>query len=197
MNKAEEAVSGRLDASGLQDRRKKFKQFNRLLWLCWVGLLLWSGILFWRHAIAVPAALASAAPEAAKCLRLLPDPARMSLIGKALYTSLFAFEISFLFIVLGLLHRMVHKFASGRIFVSDTLTGLKSLGLLITAWPFIHSAGRYGFEAALRAHQDLPPYWPLPFNVNFGIVAVGLFLLAIKAVIENAIDIKTDHELTI
>jgi Protein of unknown function (DUF2975) len=92
---------------------------------------------------------------------------------------------------------MVRKFVSGRIFVSDTLMGLKSMGLILIVWPFIVAAGRYLFQAALKAYQLLPSYWPLPFNVNFGVVATGLFLLALKAVIEHAIDIKADNELTI
>jgi Protein of unknown function (DUF2975) len=110
---------------------------------------------------------------------------------------LLTFQMSIYFIILWLLHRMVRKFATGRIFVSDTLTGLKSLGLLLSVWPFVHSAVVYALLAGLKAHQDIPSYWPLPFNVNFGILAVGFFLLALKAVIENAIDIKADNELTI
>jgi Protein of unknown function (DUF2975) len=198
MSDADRAVRGTAaDASRTQERRKKFQRLNRLLWLCWLGLPAWSGIIFWRQAVAIPAALAGASPEGINCLRLLPSLAGMSLIGKVLYWSLLTFQMSIYFIILWLLHRMVRKFATGRIFVSDTLTGLKSLGLLLTVWPFIHSAVVYALSAALKAHQDIPSYWPLPFNVNFGILAVGLFLLALKAVIENAIDIKADNELTI
>jgi hypothetical protein len=58
-------------------------------------------------------------------------------------------------------------------------------------------AVRYLLQAALKAHQDIPSYWPVRFNGNFGIVAMGLFLLALKAVIEHGIDLKADNELTI
>jgi hypothetical protein len=198
MNNADEAVRGTpADVSGTRHRYKKFQRLNRLLWLCWLGLPVWSAIIFWRQAVAVPAALAGTSPEAVNCLRLLPLPAGMSLIGKTLYWSLLVFEMSIYYIILWLLHKMVRKFAFGRIFVSDTLTGLKSLGLLLTVWPFLQAAVVYVLLTALKAHQDIPSYWPLPFNVNFGVLAMGLFLLALKAVIENAIDIKADNELTI
>jgi hypothetical protein len=198
MSDANPAVTGApADMPGTQDRHKKFQQLNRLLWLCWLGLPVWAGILYWRNAVAIPAALAGASPGPRNCLPLFLDPNEMTLTGKALYWSLFAFEISIFFILLFVLHRLVRKFASGRIFVSDTLTGLKSLGIILIVWPFIQATGRYLLQAALKAYQVIPSFWPLPFNVNFGIVAVGLFLLALKAVIENAIDIKTDNELTI
>jgi hypothetical protein len=198
MSNADWAVRGTPEnMSSTQKRLRKFQQLNRLLWLCWLGLPAWFGIVIWRNAVAVPAAFASASPEAASCLRLLPTPTQMSLIGKGLYWSFIGFQMSFFFIVLWLLHRMVRKFASGRIFVSDTLIGLKFLGLLLTVWPFIRGAAEYGIEAALKAHRDIPSYWPSTFNVNFGVVAMGLFLLALKTVIENAIDMKADSDLTI
>jgi hypothetical protein len=198
MSNADRAVGGTPEGiSSNQNRLRKFQQLNRLLWLCWLGLLIWAGLVFRRAGLAVPAEFAGAPPEAINCLRLLPNPAGMSLIGKILYWSLLAFEVSFFFIAFWIVHRMVRKFASGRIFVSDTLTGLKSLGFFLAVWPFTQAAVRYGLQAALKAYQDIPSYWPLHFNVNFGVVAMGLFLLALKAVIEHAIDIKTDNELTI
>ena len=198
MSKADGARTGTpVDASGTQARRKIFRQLNRLLWLCWLVLPLWGAAIAWQAAVWVPAALVNASPAAAGCLRLLPDPAGMSLTGKVLYWSLFAFEFSIYFIVLWLLHRMVRKFVNGQIFVSHTLNGLRSLGYLLIAWPFVQVAVRYLLQAALKAHQDIPSYWPVKFNGNFGIVAMGLFLLALKAVIEHGIDLKADNELTI
>jgi hypothetical protein len=198
MSEADGAAADRAaDMPGTSNRLRRFQQLNQLLWLCWLGLLIWAGIVFWRAGLAVPANFAGAPPEAINCLRLLPNPAGMSLTGKILYWSLLAFKASFFFIAFWILHRMVRKFASGRIFVFDTLAGLKSLGFFFTVWPFIQSAVQYGIEAALKANQDIPSYWPMPFNVNFGIAAMGLFLFALKAVMENAIDIKTDSDLTI
>jgi hypothetical protein len=198
MTNADRAVAAApAEASGTQGRHKIFGQLNRWLWFCWFVLPLWCGAIAWQSAVWVPAALVNASPVAAGCMRLLPDPAGMSFTGKVLYWSSFAFEFSIYFIVLWLLHRMVRKFVSGQIFVSHTLNGLRSLGYLLIVWPFIQVAVRYLLQTALKAHQDIPSYWPVKFSGNFGIVAMGLFLLALKAVIEHGIDIKADNELTI
>jgi hypothetical protein len=159
MSNADKAVTDTpADMPGIQDRHKKFQQLNRLLWLCWLGLPVWAGILYWRNAVALPAAFAGASAEAINCLRLLPNPAQMSFAGKVLYWSLLTFEMSIYVIILWLLHGMVRKFASGRVFVSDTLTGLKSLGLILSVWPFISSAAVYVFLAGLKANNDIPSY---------------------------------------
>jgi hypothetical protein len=185
---------GRPDGSG--DRLKRLRLLNRFLWLCWLGLPASFAWTYWRVTVLIPAA-ASSEPGGAHCLHMMGHPEYISPVGKVLFWASFAFQISIFFIALAVLHRMVRKFISGQIFVEDTLAGLKSLGYILIVWPFLMAAVRYGEDAALRALGDLPPHWPLPINVNLGVAAMGLFLLALKAVIEHAIEIKYEQDLTI
>lgn len=178
------------------DCLKRLRQLNRLFWLCWLGVPASIAIAVWEIAFSIPAAV-DASPQGGRCLRLLGNPNYISTDGKVLWWSLFLFDCSIFFAVLFVLHRMVRKFVSGRIFVSDTLAGLKTLGVMLLAWPFLEAAVRAGVFAALKALHDLPSGWPLPMSVDFGVVAMGFFLLALKVVVEHAIYIKSDHELTI
>ena len=184
-------------AAQVQDRLKKFRLLNRLLWLCWLGLPVMIGIAYWTSTTAIRRAIANATPEEAKCLRIFPDPTNFSLDGGTLFWSTFVFDFSIYFAILWVLHKMVRKFMSGQIFVSDTLAGLKSLGIILMIWPLLARTVKYASDATLKAWGDLPVWWPLSFNVDFGVVAMGVFLLALKVAIEHAIDINTDNELTI
>ncbi len=198
MNDTDMAAAGAPGrAAQAQDRLKKFRLLNRLLWLCWLGLPVMIGIAYWTNANALSGAIANATPEEAKCLRIFPDPSNFSLDGRILFWSTFVFDFSIYFAILWVLHKMVRKFMSRQIFVSDTLAGLKSLGIILMIWPFLANSVEYASKATLKAWGDLPVWFPLSFNVDFGVVAMGVFLLALRVVIEHAIDIKSDNELTI
>ncbi len=179
------------------DRAKRFRRLNRLFWLCWTGLPISIGIAYWRIASQIPAALGGYSPEARRCLSLLPNPDELSLTGLILYWLFFVFHFSIYFFVLWILHRMLKQFASGKIFISATLAGMRSLGVMLVLWPFLGTAVSYAVGIALKANQQLPFFWQAPFNVNFELIPVGVFLLALKVVIEHAIDIKSYNELTI
>jgi hypothetical protein len=181
----------------VQDRLKKFRLLNRLLWLCWLGLPVMIGIAYWANAKNVSRAIENATPEETKCLRIFPNPANFSVDGAILFWSTFVFDFSIYFAILWVLHKMVRKFMSGQIFVSDTLAGLKSLGIILMLWPFLITTVENASKATLKALGDFPAWFPLSFNVDFGVVAMGVFLLALRVVIEHAIDIKSDNELTI
>jgi hypothetical protein len=85
MSDADRAVGATpADTSRVQDRLRKFRQLNRLLWLCWLGLLVWAGICYWRNAVALPSAVAGASSRAGNCPQLFLDPNKMPLAGKAL-----------------------------------------------------------------------------------------------------------------
>jgi Protein of unknown function (DUF2975) len=184
-------------ASAEADRIRKFRRLDTLLWLCWAGLPFMIGIVYWDVFYAMPTALAGATAEEAKCLNILPNPANWQFEGKVILLSDLAIQFSIYFVVLGVLHRMVRKFIAGQIFVSDTLAGLKLLGGVLMIWPFLTAIIDYGSKTALKALGDYPGYMPVSVNVDLGVVAMGGFLLTLRYVIEHAMDIKADQELTI
>ena len=198
MNNTDRAAAGAHgSATQAQHRLKTFRLLDGPLWLCWLGLPVMIGIAYWTNAKNLSRAIANATPEEAKCLRIFPDPSNFSLDGRILFWSTFVFDFSIYFAILWVLHKMVRKFMSGQVFVSDTLAGLKSLGIILMVWPFLSKTADYAMEATLKAWGDFPVWFPLSFNVDFGVVAMGVFLLALRIVIEHAIDIKSDNELTI
>jgi hypothetical protein len=91
---------------------------------------------------------------------------------------------------------MLRKFPSGEIFVSPTLAGLNSLGVILIIWPFLWADADYFSDLMLRAWGDLPDYAPLGSNVDLGAAVMGVVLLAFEHMIEHAIDIKPDQALT-
>jgi hypothetical protein len=183
---------GRRRASG---RLQTLKRLDKFLWFCWLGFPAVLAVVYWRVTTLIPQAMVEAGTQG--CLQQLGHPNYISATGRAVFWASFLFRNSIYFILLGVLHRMVRRFISGHVFVEDTLAGLKSLGVILIVWPFIAGASDYMEDTALRALGDLPPDWPAPVAVQFGAVAMGLFLLALKVVIEYAIEIKSDQELTI
>jgi Protein of unknown function (DUF2975) len=196
MNGARAASAGLSgEAKRESSRLQTLKRLDKFLWFCWFGFPGILALVYWRVTTLIPQAMVEAGAQ--NCLQPLGHPNYISLHGKAIFWSGFLFQNAIFFIVLWVLHRMVRRFISGRIFVEDTLAGLKSLGVILIVWPFLAAAARYAENTALSALGDLPPKWPAPVGVQLGYVAMGLFLLALKIVIEYAIEIKSDQELTI
>jgi hypothetical protein len=190
------AISAGASKPDRTGRLERLRQLNWFLWFCWLGLPAFVFSTYWRITYRIPATFADDA-AAPNCLRVLGHPGYMSASGRAVFWGEYLFETSIVFIALWMLHRMVRRFISGQIFVEQTLAGLKSLGLVLIVWPFLVAAARIGEDAALKALADRPQNWPVPFNVQLGIAAFGMLLLALKIVVEYAIEIKSDQELTI
>jgi hypothetical protein len=192
-----------MDASGAKATKHRstrrldtLHRLNQFLWFCWLGLPVFVASTYWRITYQIPATFAEDA-SAPACLRMLGHPQSMSSTGRAVFWGEYLLENSLLFIALWILHRMVRRFISGRIFVEDTLAGLKSLALVLIVWPFLVAGTRLGEDWAQKALGDIPQNYPAPFTVQLGIAAFGVFLLALKIVIEYAIEIKSEQELTI
>lgn len=185
------------DSGEREHRLRRLRQLDRLLWVCWVGLPVSIGMAYRKMLDFHSTIMAGAVPEAADCLRFMAHPDSMSPLGKALVWLLAVFAFSIYFVILWVLHRMVRKFSSGQIFVASTLSGLKILGIIFLFWPFLNAAVRYGIFTILQKLGDFPAQASIPVNINFAVIAMGLFLLALRIVIEHAIDMKSDHDLTI
>lgn len=181
--------------SDVQSRHRWFTYLDRAFWMVWLALPL--VIFVSLKTLVDPGRLATQLPpELARCADLAPDPARMSAAGTAMYWGLFVFQVSIYLVLLGFLHVMVHRFATGRIFVGETLGTLQKLGVILIVWPFLETGVTNAVAYVLKARGDLPLFLP-GYAIDIGPIAVGLFLLALRYALEQAIDIKSENDLTI
>ena len=172
-----------------------FRRFDRIFWVIWAALpaMIW---VAYRANLDAGTPAAGMSPEQARCLDVLPSAINMSGLGKTLLWALFAFEVSIYIVLLALLHRMVHRFASGDLLVSETLANLQTMGIVLVVWPLLEAVATNVVGYVWKANGDVP-YWTANYFVDVGPIAVGVFLVALKGVLEHAIALKADHDLTI
>lgn len=91
---------------------------------------------------------------------------------------------------------MVNRFANGRIFVSETLQGVWWMGIFLVVWPFVDTITTIAVTYALYQLGDIKFFLP-SYGVDVGTVAGGVFLMALKFVIEQAILLQSENDLTI
>jgi len=182
-------------AQDFNTRIKRFVMLDRLFWLVWLGLpvMIW---VAYSTANDPSEVVAQLPPGLAQCASLIAHPATMSPLGRALYWGLFCLQISIYFVLLGALHLVVNRFARGRIFVSETLATVFWLGVTLIVWPFVDTAATQFVLAALKARGDVPVYLE-KYAIDVAPVAVGLFLVALSYVLDHAMAMKSENDLTI
>jgi len=172
-----------------------FRTLDRVFWLAWAGF----PVMIWVAYVTAssPAAIAvGMTPEQAKCLEILPRPSHMSFVGQLIYWGLFVFQLSIYVALLTILHRIIHRFAHDRIFVSETLASLRWMGIILIVWPFLETAVSNVGAYILKARGDLLLFVP-SYIIDVGPIAVGVFLIALRYVLAHAIALKSELDLTI
>jgi hypothetical protein len=181
-------------ARGRRDIPGWFRLIDKAFWLVWLGfpvMILVSITHNNRSQVAktIPA-------DRAQCLDLMPDPATMSATGKVIYWGLFAFELSIYVVLLATLHVIIHRFASGRIYVRETLQSLSWIGAVLIVWPFLDVVVPDLAAYVLHQRGDITYFAPT-YVVDVGPIAVGVFLFAFRTMLEHAMAMKSEHDLTI
>lgn len=172
-----------------------FRILDKAFWLIWLGfpLMIW---LVYRANTNAPQIGEQLPPEFKNCVALMPTPQTMRGPSAAIFWGMFVFNFSIYAIVLSVCHVIVHRFAHGRIYVSETLASLQFVGIALIVWPFLDAVVQNAGAYALHQRGDLPLF--VPNNVvDIGPVAIGVFLLAIKHMLRHAIALKSEHDLTI
>jgi len=105
-------------------RQRWFQRLDLAFWAIWAALPLTVWLAYRANTTASASIAASLSPEQVKCAGIVSNPLNMSRPGQLLFWALFSFQLSFFAVLIGILHRMVHRFARGRIFVSETLQGV-------------------------------------------------------------------------
>lgn len=166
-----------------------------LFWGMWLVLpiTIWTVIGFAKDP---STALSGLNPEQARCVASLPNFSTLSPFGRSVFWGHFTFQFSIYFVLLACLHRMVNRFARGQILVSDTLAGLQFMGVTLAIWPFLDCAATFLSAHLLMANNEPGVIHPLVL-IDPGTLTVGLFLIAMKFVIQHAIAVKSENDLTI
>lgn len=172
-----------------------FTIMDRVFWVLWVLLPVTAIGLIWI--VNDPDTyVAGLTPEQSACITNLPLPPNYSMLGKLALGSLFAFSLAFYALIMGILHRMIRRFAKGNQFDQLTLKSMKWFGIILIAFPFADMllTNIVGYILSKTGDAGL---FTTSFLVDIGPIAVGIFVLALMHVLKNAIALKTENDLTI
>jgi Protein of unknown function (DUF2975) len=105
------------------------------------------------------------------------------------------FDFVFYGCLLFILHSTIHRFAKGNIFDAFTLRSMHRLSIILIAYPIIAFLLVYGVSEVLRATGDADEVIGNVFDI--APIAVGVFIMSIKFVLQNAMTLKSENDLTI
>jgi hypothetical protein len=172
-----------------------FRRLERLFWLVWLVYPATIAIAVWQT-LDVSYIKAMMKTDPAGCVESLPILANFSVPGKIAFWLLFASTHLFFISMLILVHRAIRRFARGEIFVLTTLGSVRSLGLLIVGWAVYESACDNLLLYLLYRLGDIQTYRP-SYSLDVPTLAVGLFILTFKFILERAVRLQEDVDLTI
>ena len=174
--------------------RKWFLLLDKLFWVLWIAFPIM--FLTLAYFIADPATYTTGLTDAQiACFGSTPIPTNYSFSGKLLFWSIFVVQFVFYGTLFYILHLTIHRFAKGDIFDFHTLRRMHILGVILIGFPiftFVQSAiVSYGL-----LYTDKIDSGSLEI-LDVGPIAVGIFIIAIKLVLQNAMSLKTENDLTI
>jgi hypothetical protein len=172
-----------------------FYWLDRAFWLIWLGypVLIW---LLVRSVLDAPAQLLALAPDQAACLDELPFLTTFSSMGQWVFWSAFGIEMG-IYIVLSLMaHIVIHRCATGRVFVSEMILTLHRMGLLIVAIPVIELL-LLNLAAWIYVRTGDAASFEANYALDVPVIGVGLLLVTIAAAMRMAVQLHQDAELTI
>lgn len=179
----------------LESSVRLFRRLDRLFWLIWLAYppTIWIDVRDTLDGSGIRSLMKS---DPAGCFESLPILANFSLPGKALYWCLYASTHVFFVAMLIVVHLAIKRFAKGRIFVLKTLESVRSLGLLIVVWGIYQTASANLVMYGLYLTGDVRNFHP-DYLVDIPTLAVGGFILTFKFILERAILLQEDVDLTI
>jgi Protein of unknown function (DUF2975) len=178
--------------------KNHFRTLDRLFWLFWmfwIVLLLVLGVVLWF--VFDP----SASPEGLStadlaCLANMTLPSSLSAFGKVVYAVLIASSFIFYSICFAILHRSIRSFRAGHVFDLRTLNSLKWLGIVLVAFPFVQCLLELGVLDFLERFEGAK-LTSTGSVIDVGTMAFGLFVLALRQVLQHGLVIKSENDLTI
>jgi hypothetical protein len=175
--------------------QRLFLMLDKAFWLIWLGfpILIW---LIVTEVLDAPSRLVDLAPDQVACIDALPMVVNFSAIGQAAFWVSLAFELAANALLLGLAHRVIHRCATGRVFVAEMIGTLRLIGWIIALWPMADLILSNATLAVFTAMGDIAAYQP-NFALDLPVLGVGLLLITMAAAMRMAVRLHDDAALTI
>jgi Protein of unknown function (DUF2975) len=166
-----------------------------LFWMFWIVLLLVLGVVLWFvfDPKASPEGLSTADLA---CLANFTLPSSLSAFGKTVYAILIASTFIFYSVCFTILHRSIRSFRAGHVFDHRTLNSLKWLGIVLVAFPFVQCLLEFGVLDFLERYEGAK-FTTTGSVIDVGTMAFGLFVLALRQVLQHGLVLKSENDLTI
>jgi hypothetical protein len=172
-----------------------FYWLDRTFWLIWLGFPLFVWLLV-QSVLDAPTQLMAQAPKEMACLADLRLPATFSPVGQWMFWSAFAVQMALLATLLVMAHAVVHRCATGRVFVSGMIRTLHGIGVLIVAIPVVDLLLQNVSTWVYVQTGDLQVF-TANFALDVPVIGVGLLLVTIAAAMRMAVQLHQDAALTI
>ena len=99
-------------------------------------------------------------------------------------------------VLLVLTHQIIHRCATGQVFVATMITALRRIGLVIAVYPLV-DLGLTNLAVFVYAQAGDVATWLPDFALDLPVIAVGLLLVTMAAAMRMAVRLHQDAELTI
>lgn len=178
--------------------KNNFRTLDRLFWLFWmfwIVLLLVLGLVLWIVFDPSPATEGLSTSDLA-CLANMTLPSSLSAFGKIVYAILIASSFIFYSVCFAILHRAIRSFRAGHVFDHRMLNSLKWLGIVLVAFPFVQCLLELGVLDFLERFEGAK-LTTTGSVIDVGTMAFGLFVLALRQVLQHGLVIKSENDLTI
>jgi hypothetical protein len=166
---------------------KVLKRLDAILWGLWLlaPLLIYKAV---RLTWSLPFDLLNVTNKAAV--------SSYSMQGQIVIGFFIALEIAMYVYIVFLIHKLVRQFIRGEILISATLSAMKKMAYISIFTPIvlllIYNLNLY----LLHSLGDLQSWQPY-FDVDVVSVAIGLMFLALHILIQHAVQLQKDVDLTI
>jgi hypothetical protein len=171
--------------------QRLFIQINRLFWLIWVLLpfCLYKAIP-WLEGSPDQLFLAHQEPCAGNAVKTLSET------GQYFAWLYFGINTGIYLVLFGLMHRLVHGFAAGKVFLKQTLVMMSYIAGLVICWPLVNvvSFNLVGWQLANMG--DLQVFQP-DFRMDVMTLGSGFFLLVIRVILSHALALHEESRFTI
>ena len=181
----------------MQDAKAErlFTWLDRGFWLIWAGFpfLVWTIV---HGTLTAPDQLSAQLPDQAACIAALPTVNRLHTWSMAVFWGAFAIENVIYAVLLAHAHLVIHRCATGQVFVGGMITMLRRIGLIIALLPVLDLVLGNLTNWTMYATGDVAVFLPY-FALDLPVLGVGLLMLAMAYAMRQAVALHSDAALTI